>query len=142
MTAATLPERAPSWSVVERALADLPGRPFASGARGPDAYDCWGLVLEVRRRLGMALPPDFASGALDEAALRALCLAPAWPAAWTRLDAPRMGCVVIVCAVGHAGIHLAGRVLHARRRYGVVASSIGQWTACFGALECWEVARG
>lgn len=26
--------------------------------RGPDRFDCWGLVLEVCRRMGWALPPD------------------------------------------------------------------------------------
>lgn len=39
-------------------FSDLIGKPFAFGARGPDAYDCYGLALEVKRRLGQ-LPPDF-----------------------------------------------------------------------------------
>jgi cell wall-associated NlpC family hydrolase len=34
---------------------DLVGLPFRSGARGPDAYDCYGLVLEIHRRQGLAL---------------------------------------------------------------------------------------
>jgi cell wall-associated NlpC family hydrolase len=37
---------------------DLIGTPFAYGGRGPDAYDCYGLALEIKRRLGQ-LPPDF-----------------------------------------------------------------------------------
>ncbi len=36
---------------------DLLGKPFASGARGPHAYDCVGLLLEIQRRLGVPLPP-------------------------------------------------------------------------------------
>lgn len=35
---------------------DLIGIPFADLGRGPDAYDCWGLVVEVSRRLGKRLP--------------------------------------------------------------------------------------
>lgn len=36
---------------------DLLSKPFRDGARGPDAYDCVGLMLEVERRLGVELPP-------------------------------------------------------------------------------------
>ena len=35
---------------------DLLGKPFADGGRGPDAYDCVGLLLEVQRRMGRSLP--------------------------------------------------------------------------------------
>jgi cell wall-associated NlpC family hydrolase len=35
---------------------DLLGKPFREGARGPDAYDCVGLLLEVERRLGYSVP--------------------------------------------------------------------------------------
>ncbi len=35
---------------------DLLGKPFADGARGPHAYDCVGLMLEIERRLGFELP--------------------------------------------------------------------------------------
>lgn len=31
---------------------DLVGKPYKVGARGPDAYDCMGVALEVLRRLG------------------------------------------------------------------------------------------
>jgi cell wall-associated NlpC family hydrolase len=35
---------------------DLLGKPFRKGARGPDAYDCVGLLLEVERRMGYPIP--------------------------------------------------------------------------------------
>lgn len=31
---------------------DLLGKPFRDGARGPEAYDCVGVFLEIQRRLG------------------------------------------------------------------------------------------
>lgn len=34
---------------------DLLGKPFRWGARGPDAFDCWGLVMAVFRRAGVDL---------------------------------------------------------------------------------------
>lgn len=39
----------PEWS-------DLVGKPFRLGGRGPDAYDCYGLVMEIGRRAGVNLP--------------------------------------------------------------------------------------
>lgn len=32
---------------------DLIGKPFKYGARGPQEYDCWGLVQEMLRRSGI-----------------------------------------------------------------------------------------
>jgi hypothetical protein len=37
-------------------LNDLIGKPFRMGAKGPDFYSCYGLLLEVYRRMGVALP--------------------------------------------------------------------------------------
>lgn len=36
--------------------ADLLGKEFQYGGRGPDTYDCWGLCMEIYKRLGRALP--------------------------------------------------------------------------------------
>ncbi len=41
-------------------VADLIGKPFRYGGRGPDAYDCYGLVREMCRRDGKPVP-DFKS---------------------------------------------------------------------------------
>ena len=35
---------------------DLIGKPFAYGGRGPDAFDCYGLVREMFRRRGVEVP--------------------------------------------------------------------------------------
>lgn len=35
---------------------DLIGVPFELGARGPNSYDCYGLLSEVYKRLGVAIP--------------------------------------------------------------------------------------
>lgn len=50
MIAAVSARHAPWWG-------DLVGLPFRDGGRGPDAYDCWGLVRHVYcRQLGIDLP--------------------------------------------------------------------------------------
>lgn len=124
---------------IEAALNELVGRPFARGGRGPAAFDCWGLVLAVRARLGLVLPPDFASGELTRDTVHALFLTER-PEGWRRGDLT-LGGIVLATDAAHAGIHLAGRVLHANRR-GVVAWSLGHWSVNFGALECWEAVDG
>lgn len=39
---------------------DLIGKPFAYRGRGPECYDCYGLVIEMMRRRGVVVP-DYAS---------------------------------------------------------------------------------
>src|SRR3990167_3147116 len=40
---------------------DLLGKPFEYGGRGPDTYDCWGLCMEIYKRLGIQLPDGVSS---------------------------------------------------------------------------------
>lgn len=35
---------------------DLIGKKFQIGGRGPDTYDCYGLIIEMMKRLGKYLP--------------------------------------------------------------------------------------
>lgn len=37
-------------------VTDLLGKPYKAHARGPGAYDCYGLVIEVEKRLGHTMP--------------------------------------------------------------------------------------
>jgi cell wall-associated NlpC family hydrolase len=128
------------WRVVAATADALVGRPYALGARGPAAYDCWGLVLEARRQLGLPLPPDFASATLDPVAIDAL-FHHARPSNWRRVELT-MGGVMLAPDGGHAGVHLAGRVLHANRRAGVVAWPLAWWSAFVGEPECWDLSEG
>ena len=47
---------------------DLIGVSFAYGGRGPDAYDCYGLVMECHRRLGVTIPDYRSPSALHDIA--------------------------------------------------------------------------
>jgi len=57
---------------------DLVGVPFQYGGRGPDALDCYGLVMECARREGIDLP-DFGC-ATDQPTIMAMMTAslPQW----------------------------------------------------------------
>lgn len=133
MTAHRIP-----WRVVEAALGDLTGKPFRRGARGPAAFDCWGLVIEARRRLGLPLPPDFGAGGVLPADVRLDLFRDARPLGWRPVPELVMGGIVLARDAGHAGVHVAGRVLHASAKAGVVAVTLGAWAAVYGAIECWD----
>jgi cell wall-associated NlpC family hydrolase len=38
---------------------DLLGKPYKEGARGPDFFDCYGLAIEVAKRMGHKVPDLF-----------------------------------------------------------------------------------
>lgn len=44
---------------------DLIGKPFAWGARGPEAFDCWGLVRFALARAGQVVP-DYPSNTMGK----------------------------------------------------------------------------
>lgn len=82
-------------------LSDLVGVPFAYGGRGPDAYDCYGLVMECARRNGLDLP-DF--GFADNQALISAMMGATMPQ-WEQVD-QAVGTVVLMRAgrfVSHVG---------------------------------------
>jgi len=126
-----------SLGLVDEALEEFIGRPFERGGRGPDAYDCWGLVLALRRHLGLLEPPDIATGTITREQAHAQ-FALQSRSGWRRMPLLSEGGIVLVPCAAHAGVHVAGRIVHAQATAGVVAWKIGQWTTAFGAPDCWE----
>jgi len=99
------------------ALQDLIGKPYARSARGPDAFDCWGLCAEVYRRAGFTLP-DYRDGHLTHKQTSALIKGLAQDHAdW--IDAPEPWCFVYDKHDGHIGLFVRGYVLHSARPLGV-----------------------
>lgn len=56
-------EPAPGFSAK---YADLIGKPFAWKGRGPDAFDCYGLMQEIERRNGRTLPDYESPTVMDQ----------------------------------------------------------------------------
>jgi hypothetical protein len=72
--------------------ADLVGKHYADGARGPEAYDCLGLAIEIQRRRGFTVP-DFIS---SEAELHAQLASGGFLDGCEKLEAAEYGCVALI----------------------------------------------
>lgn len=125
---AVTPEQLPRAPGCTAPYADLIGKPFAWKGRGPDAYDCYGLVEEMARRCGMKVP-DYHSPTVT--AKIAELIAHSMPF-WTRCM-PGPGAIVTLRVTGgltsHVGFVLPfGRMLHAwEPAGGVCVESLQHW---------------
>lgn len=109
--------------------ADLIGVPFVYNGRGPESYDCYGLVREMWRRAhGVALP-DFVSpiNQGEQCALGVLQLVQHWK------EVPRQPNVMVAFRIGdlvsHCGFMLDDSTfIHAwRKSGGVTTVSVELW---------------
>jgi len=108
---------------------DLIGRPFKDEARGPDAYDCYGLVLEVFRRQGIKIP-DYGVGLVTEQRVMIdKKVQEAWKD-WDQIKKPIPGCLVILAFpflgwASHFGVMInEEKFINTRIKTGVVVDRI------------------
>jgi len=106
-------------------IQDLIGKPHVLGARGPDAYDCWGLCVEVYARAGVRLP-DYGAGALTRERAKQLSNNHV-PNHALWIQKPENWCFVYCARQGHIGINIQDRVLHSARKLGVVLQRLDQF---------------
>jgi len=73
-------------------VSDLIGTPFVSKGRNPKTgLDCWGLVMEISRRMGKGIP-DFYVDAMDSKQIGVIKSFAEKD--WTKTDKPETGVVV------------------------------------------------
>lgn len=101
---------------------DLIGVPYVNGGRDYETgLDCWGLVQEYYRRLGVKLPKHLIDIKRVDAIMAEI---DSNRHKWRELEAPEVGCVVLLRLIGnplpsHCGIYIGyGEFMHA------VASSV------------------
>jgi cell wall-associated NlpC family hydrolase len=99
----------------------LVGKPFAWHGRGPEAYDCWGLVRQCLLVAGVKDVPDYRSA--TEGCINAVVMLDAMAHGWHKAARPEPGLVALFrmdLAVGsHVGYLLtADRFLHTTEETG------------------------
>lgn len=119
-------------------VSDLIGKPWRLGARGPDAYDCWGLVREILQRMHPAEPlPDWASGDMDRELQRAL-IAGAPPTWCEPVEGLPPGALLISEHAAHIAIVVGRMAVTSRRFGGVVALRVHDYAAQFPDLRAYK----
>lgn len=119
----TIPANAsPAW------VLDLLGKPYAINGRGPDVFDCWGLVAFVYRGLGIELP-DFYGHDTIKAYREKMALEISRDGSpWLPIEKPEPFCAVAMSrrhVIHHTGIWLPeGYVMHASGKARVKADTI------------------
>ena len=86
---------------------DLLGKPYKIHGRGQDGYDCYGLVIEIEKRLGRFLP-DLYDTVNKMSDVRNVTLATAM-AGLTRTDKPDFGDIIVFRKKGkidHIAVYL------------------------------------
>jgi cell wall-associated NlpC family hydrolase len=97
------------------ALQQVLGKPFQWGARGPAAYDCWGLVLAARRLLDLPVPEGIDT---PDEGLHGLAIAEQIESGnWVKVLSPQPGDVAafgmsVVQAPAHVGLVTPFGILH------------------------------
>lgn len=119
------------------------GIPYKEGARGPDAYDCYGLVMSVFEDAGIRLPCWYqgspgilsASKAIDGAVLQAMSEGKA-----VRCEPKEMAIVVVRSRdrAHHVGVCLSGGILHSSSPFGSMWHEISRFLALYPSSEFYQ----
>lgn len=108
-------------------IQDLIGKKYLHNGRGPEAYDCYGLVIEIARRMGKTVK-DITTCDRKEIERQGSTLG------LKKIDSPREWCVVeIVGSDGelHLGVVLPGlkQMIHSVYGHGVIVSPLCAYRA-------------
>lgn len=118
------------------------GLPYREGARGPDAYDCYGLVAAVLKAArGVELPDWYQGGPGAQAASRAISAALEGEVSGgrsVRVECPADYDVAIVGSrlrPHHVGVVIEGGVLHASKPFGSTWHPIDRFARLYPHTE-------
>jgi cell wall-associated NlpC family hydrolase len=122
-------------------LRDLIGKPYAIHGRGPDAYDCFGLAIEVCRRFGRKLDDSFYDEVSADTGKRLIDETKSALKA-ERIPGPEQGAIVEIFIAGsprHIGVCLGdGTFIHATQKLGVRTSELSAWSKRIEGYYTWQ----
>jgi len=109
--------------------ADLIGKPYLEGGRGPSGFDCWGIVTEAARRASIELPQ---LDVPDDNDLRKNLIDEQRTSGFTRIDTARPYTVALFRIIDdenkikwHVGFMLDGRrFIHTTQKMGCNISDV------------------
>lgn len=121
-------------------VSDLMSKPYQKGGRGKPGYDCFGLMAEILRRQGCAVPDEVTAGnQVNAEAIAARIAAGQWQA----VEAPAEGVVVAIRVgpwVQHVGVCLDGNsFIHAHKDYGISLARLDdmRWSSRIAGFYRW-----
>ena len=121
---------------------DFIGLPYREGARGPDAFDCYGLVAAVFRAAhGVELPDWHADTPGPQGASRAISAALAGETAGGRSERVEVPADYDIAVVGsanrphHVGVVIDGGVLHSSKPFGAAWQPLPRFRTLYPIVE-------
>jgi cell wall-associated NlpC family hydrolase len=118
------------------------GLPYCEGARGPDAFDCYGLVAAVYRDVrGIVLPDWYQSEPGPQSASRAIAAALRGELEVGRSTLVEQPGDLDIAVVGsnmrphHVGVYFARGVLHASRGFGSAWQPLSRFVGIYPRTE-------
>ncbi len=111
----------------EAFVSNLVGKPFSLGARGPDAFDCWGLVEAMFQALGKPSPGQWQVAALCSPQLTKILEGELKTGPWQRVERGEPGDMLALST--HRRFHHVAPVtplgvLHTDARQGAICVTI------------------
>lgn len=109
---------------------DYIGKPWVSGARGPNEFDCWGLLIYVlKNEFGVEIDEEYYIHGRDTKKITRAYESAVTGPHWERQERPSEGCAVALSKnkrIHHAGVWVQDGCLHSLDHACVVHNSLSR----------------
>ena len=118
---------------------DILGKPYKAHGRGPDGFDCYGLVIEVEKRLGKNMPDLYEKMKHDGKDIHD-ALSTSKEEGYIKVSKPEFGDVVIMFnkkgQIHHTGVYLKNDDFIHCDKYGVRISRLREFAEKKEVYRC------
>lgn len=107
----------------------LLGAPYVHCGRGPNAFDCWGLIVEIRNRINQPIIDEWSHIEQSHEVLYKVVLEGFSLPCWTKTDVFTPGDVVGIGKnklLHHAGIITPWGIMHSVRTFGALIQTVSE----------------